>query len=215
MYDIFNAYNIEEFLEAFADAFGLMLFFSNGLSIILFILKGFGLYRMAKSLAINNPWLSFIPFADLYILGTIASKYIKKDGSKSARFGITLPILYAIEFIATIVFYVVFVVLCLNLIVDAESGMLNPDSFSIVFSDFIPFIISLIAVFVFAIVYKVIFLVALWRVYSIFDNANSTLFLVLSILFNFLAPIFIFIMSKNFPAFNLRERNDYFEVEKM
>lgn len=215
MADFFNVYNIEEFLEAFADIFGVLGFFGSFLSLALFVLKGFGLYRMAKSLGINNSWLSFVPFADLYILGSIASKYIKKDGSKSAKFGIILPIIYAIAYVIAIIFFVVFIVFCLNLIVEAEQAMFDPNSFSLNLSMFIPVVITYIITLISGIIYKVLFFISLWRVFAIFDNDNKTIFLVLSILFSILAPIFIFIMRNNNPVIDSNLQNNYFEVDKM
>lgn len=214
MSNIFNVYNIEEFLEAFADIFGVFGFFSFITGLVLFILKGLGLYRMSKTLDIKNAWLSFIPFADLYILGTVASKYVKQNGSKSAKFGIILPVLYAISYILAIIFFVIFVIFCLNIIVEAEQAMFNPNSFSLNSSMFIPVVISYIATLISAIVYKVFFFVSLWKVYSLFDDANKLIFLILSILFS-LAPIFIFIMRNNNPMINGYSMNNYFEVEKM
>ena len=215
MYDIFNAYNIEEFLEAFADFFGVLGTFSSLLSLVLFIIKGIGLYRMANTLSIKNAWLSFIPFADLYMLGTIASKYIKRDGSKSAKFGIILPVFYAVAYIITIAFTISFVVLCLNLIVDAEEALMNPNSFSITIADFIPSIVLFISTLVLGIVYKVLLYVSLWRIFAIFDSDNATIFLVLSIIFSPLVSIFVFVMRNNTPALYYEARNEYFEVEKM
>ena len=43
--------------------------------------------------------------------------------------------------------------------------------------------------------------IALWRVYSSFDGKNAVLFTVLSVLFNFLEPVFLFVIRNNQPNF--------------
>lgn len=45
--------------------------------------------------------------------------------------------------------------------------------------------------------------IALWRIYALFDKKNATLYLVLSIFFSILRPIFLFVVSnKQYEAFN-------------
>ncbi|MGI6707497.1 MAG: hypothetical protein ACOX6S_15125 [Clostridia bacterium] len=54
----------------FAILAGLMFFFVI-IAIVLHILMALGLYKMAQNRGIENPWLAWIPVANLYILGKL------------------------------------------------------------------------------------------------------------------------------------------------
>jgi len=62
------------------------------ISLILHLIQSFGLYRMAKNLDIQNPWASFIPIINLYILGKII-KNLKIGSYETSEPEKTLPII--------------------------------------------------------------------------------------------------------------------------
>lgn len=70
-----------------------------------YILQGIGLMTMAKKLMIANPWMSFIPVAQLYLLGKIA-EFDVKPGATPRKWGRILLTLSVIPFVILIVFYV-------------------------------------------------------------------------------------------------------------
>ena len=72
------------------------------IGIAIYLLESISVYKMAKSAEIKNPWLVFIPVANDWVFGTLAEKYKKKNGTKSARFGIILPVLEGIVLIESI-----------------------------------------------------------------------------------------------------------------
>ena len=45
------------------------------ISLTLYLIKSFGLYKMAMNLNIENPWFSFIPVANLYLLGKVIKDF--------------------------------------------------------------------------------------------------------------------------------------------
>ena len=57
------------------------------IGIAIYLLESISVYKMAKSAEIKNPWLAFVPVANDWVFGTLAEKYKKKNGTKSARFG--------------------------------------------------------------------------------------------------------------------------------
>lgn len=61
------------------------------LSIILYVLSSIGLYKLATNQKINNPWIAWIPIANLYILGSII-KNIKIDSYEIPKIELVLPI---------------------------------------------------------------------------------------------------------------------------
>lgn len=181
------------------------------IGIAIYLLESISVYKMAKSAEIKNPWLAFIPVANDWVFGTLAEKYKKKNGTKSARFGIILPVLEGIVLIETIaltIFTVISVKEITGYALDAvnTSAEMAPEQFM----SLIPVIILYFALMAVAIAYAVVFFIALWRVYSSFDKSNATLYIVLSIIFTISVPIILFIIRNRKPEFDPHNNMPYF-----
>ena len=180
----------------------------------IYLLEAFALFNMAKSAGFSKPWRSFIPFANTFLFGKTAEKYRRKDGKNSEKFG---GLLLAFQ-ILTAITLVVFAVFAVNCIVEilgyAYNAIENDTEMTLnMFTSLIPVVLSTLVIMIFSITYAVLYYIALWRIFTIFDNPNATLFLVLSIFFSVLAPIFLFVIRKNQPVFDPRERfNADFEI---
>ena len=181
------------------------------IGIAIYLLESISVYKMAKSAEIKNPWLAFIPVANDWVFGTLAEKYKKKNGTKSARFGIILPVLEGIvliEAIALTIFTVISVKEITGYALDAvnTSAEMAPEQFM----SLIPVIILYFALIAVAIAYAVVFFIALWRVYSSFDKSNATLYIVLSVIFTISVPIILFIIRNRKPEFDPHNNVPYF-----
>lgn len=181
------------------------------IGIAIYLLESISVYKMAKSAEIKNPWLAFIPVANDWVFGTLAEKYKKKNGTKSARFGIILPVLEGIvliESIALTIFTVISVKEIMGYALDAvnTSTEMVPEQFM----SLIPVIILYFALMAVAIAYAVVFFIALWRVYYSFDKSNATLYIVLSIIFTISVPIILFIIRNRKPEFDPHNNTPYF-----
>ena len=187
---------------------GIMLVYFAIFSIIavaMYLLEAFGLYGMAKGSGIGRPWRGFIPFANIFLFGKIAERYVKKDGKKSAKFG---GLLLAFEILTLVLAFVTmaFVIGMIFVLATAENET------DLAYSILAPMVAMLISCFLLmgvAIAYAVIYYVALWRIFTAFDYNNATVYFVLSILFSFLGPIFIFILRNKQPVFDPREHFNY------
>ena len=181
------------------------------IGIAIYLLESISVYKMAKSAEIKNPWLVFIPVANDWVFGTLAEKYKKKNGTKSARFGIILPVLEGIVLIETIaltIFTVISIKEITGYALDAvnTSSEMAPEQFM----SLIPVIILYFALMAVAIAYAVVFFIALWRVYSSFDKSNATLYIVLSVIFTISVPIILFIIRNRKPEFDPHNNVPYF-----
>lgn len=181
------------------------------IGIAIYLLESISVYKMAKSAEIKNPWLAFIPVANDWVFGTLAEKYKKKNGTKSARFGIILPVLEGIvliEAIALTIFTVISIKEITGYALDAvnTSTEMAPEQFM----SLIPVIILYFALMAVAIAYAVVFFIALWRVYSSFDKSNATLYIVLSVVFTISVPIILFIIRNRKPEFDPHNNIPYF-----
>lgn len=195
------------FLAIFIGTFTISLL----IGLALYLLESIGVYKMAKSAEIKNPWLAFIPVANGWVFGTLAEKYKKKNGVKSARFGIILPVLEGIvliEAIALTIFTVISIKEITGYALDAvnTSSEMAPEQFM----SLISVIILYFALMAVAIAYAVVFFIALWRVYSSFDKPNATLYIVLSVVFTISVPIILFIIRNRKPEFDPHNNVPYF-----
>lgn len=59
---------------AFLAIFGAFLFIFVIIALVMYILLSLGLYKLAQNAGIENPWLAWIPIANLYILGKLVKK---------------------------------------------------------------------------------------------------------------------------------------------
>lgn len=195
------------FLAIFIGTFTISLL----IGLALYLLESIGVYKMAKSAEIKNPWLSFVPVGRNWVFGTLAEKYKKKNGTKSARFGIILPVLEGIvliEAIALTIFTVISIKEITGYALDAvnTSSEMAPEQFM----SLIPVIILYFALMAVSIAYAVVFFIALWRVYSSFDKPNATLYIVLSVVFTISVPIILFIIRNRKPEFDPHNNVPYF-----
>lgn len=181
------------------------------IGIAIYLLESISVYKMAKSAEIKNPWLAFIPVANDWVFGTLAEKYKKKNGTKSARFGIILPVLEGIVLIETIAL-TIFTVISVKEITGYALDAVNTSTEMVPeqFMSLIPVIILYFALMAVAIAYAVVFFIALWRVYYSFDKSNATLYIVLSIIFTISVPIILFIIRNRKPEFDPHNNMPYF-----
>ena len=181
------------------------------IGIAIYLLESISVYKMAKSAEIKNPWLAFIPVANDWVFGTLAEKYKKKNGTKSARFGIILPVLEGIVLIETIAL-TIFTVISVKEITGYALDAVNTSTEMVAeqFMSLIPVIILYFALMAVAIAYAVVFFIALWRVYYSFDKSNATLYIVLSIIFTISVPIILFIIRNRKPEFDPHNNMPYF-----
>jgi len=212
MFDFLTELGLPEELVSFFFTFFIgAIAVSAVIGIAIYLLESISVYKMAKSAEIKNPWLAFIPVANDWVFGTLAEKYKKKNGTKSARFGIILPVLEGIvliEAIALTIFTVISVKEITGYALDAvnTSAEMAPEQFM----SLIPVIILYFALMAVAIAYAVVFFIALWRVYSSFDKSNATLYIVLSVIFTISVPIILFIIRNRKPEFDPHNNMPYF-----
>lgn len=203
-------YNISEGLGVFSGiiaVYAIIFGFASLIGITLFVLQGLGLYNVSKKLNLNNPWICFIPVVSIFSLGRISDHYIKNDGRKSAKLRWWLLGLIILSYVILIAFFIVLIVGIIALISETSSSIVSDTALAAeIFSVLVPSIVLYLVAITAAVAYSVLYYIALWRTYAILDYHNATLFLVLSIFFNFLPPIFLFVLRNKEPKFTFEER---------
>lgn len=190
----------------------LYLFIVLGISFVLYFLQAAGIYKMSKNMGLPNSWMAFIPILNHYALGRIAEKYIKNDGRPSAKFSKILLILNVISLVVALAFIIfVFILLFLEAASFSEIDAIMYSEEMAAISGITIVLPIILGYFIFVgiiIAFNVVYYVALWRIFALYDNNNATLYLVLTIFFSFLYPIFLFILRNRQPKFTIEERKN-------
>lgn len=183
-------------LEELGAGMGILsILYSMGASlfgIALYVLRAAGVYTIAKRRGINNPWMSWIPVVDLWVLGCISDQfqYVVKGKEKNKRkwmlgLNIALVVVY-------IVFFVILGVTISSIIITAAGGMGADAVLEAILGPVATMMICIIPMVVLAIALTVIRYVAMYDLYTSCNPQNNVLFLVLSIFFNVTEPFFVF-----------------------
>ena len=176
-------------------------------ALILFVLKAIALFKMSKTMDLKNAWISFVPFLSIISFGRISQKYVRKDGSNSAKFSVILPLLYLLQTALVGYFFTTLGKALYKTVNSVAQVMLEESELTKdVFSSFVYVIILFLVLFGVAIAYQITYYVALWRIFAIFNEKNAGLFTVLGIFFSFLNPIFLFVIRNQKPKLTFAER---------
>lgn len=176
----------------FGIYFGAILFL-NLYSVAVYILHALGLYTIANRRGIHNPWLAWIPFGSIWILGSIADQYqyVAKGHIRNRRKSLLgMEIVLSVLAIAMLV---VSVLLAVRAITMEMSGAYNEDAL-LIFAGVIAIIT--LAVMVLAIVLTVVQYICYYNLFVSCIPKHGALLLVLSIFFTFLLPFFVFGVRK-------------------
>lgn len=168
--------------------------------------------RMAKKVGMENPWLFWIPGANLYALGQLADIQASRCEGKTTNLRKKILIWLIAPMIVSIAWAIILVIW---LIAAVNKGILNNNE--IVSLDMIgdasmiglsiAILLGFIALFVAYIILIVIYYKALYRTYKLYAPDSAGGFLVLSIFIGAAIPILLFALSFKEPALPA-EQND-------
>lgn len=175
-----------------------------GFSIALYVLQALGMYRIASRRGIPNPWLAWIPVANMWTLGSISDQfqYVAKGKVKNRR-----KVLLGLQ-IAMAVCGILIIVLAILLMasvvqseltemsVNMDMGLNVEISNADIGMDGLGAGLGVLAVYLammtLAIVMTVFAYIACYDLFASCHPDNAAVFLVLSIFFNVTLPFFIF-----------------------
>jgi hypothetical protein len=155
-------------------------------AIVLWVIRSIGLMRMAKKLGFPDPWLAWIPGANEYL-------FVKVAGDKRRRLGIA--------YMFTLWFGVLLggVILALGCIPAMASGMAlrGGMGWGMMGMGAMPLAMlpGMLVIWLALLASAVLRLILLYSVFKRFKPKSAVTFLVLSIFFKFLDPIFVLVSS--------------------
>ena len=188
-------YEVVLFLEEFVKSGFLDTVYSI-FSIVTYVLTALALHTIANRRGIRKPWLAWIPVANMWILGSISDqyRYVTKVQNKSKRK--SLLILSIIGGILGVIAVVLAVALIVNLFGITISPNDTEALWDYVMGMVVSFLVLSLPLMGVSIARAILYYMALYDVYTSCDSGTGVLFLVLSILFGFTTPFFLF-FSRN------------------
>lgn len=159
----------------------LLLFALLAFTVVAYVLQSLSFYTVAKRRGINNPWLAWIPFGVVWILGSISDQYqyLVKGKVKNRR-KILLGIAIAYAALVSVLY--------IGLIISAFSGM--P---AVMLIMMLLFYIAVIAFLIPSLIFQYM---CYFDFYQSCDPDKAVLYFVLSLVISVTAPFFLFVCRK-------------------
>ena len=196
--------------SAFFIAFAVYSAVFLAVALALYILRAAGIYKMALNAGIKQPWLAFVPVANAYTFGLLAEKNNRKKTTDKTKYSVVLLTLRIIGTVLFLAAAVTFVIATAKILTFAYAAYENDIELSLEALGSIVLPIVLFAVFTLVtFAFIIIRYIALWRIYNAYDSSNAAAYTVVSVLFNFTDPIFLFILRNRTPMFRADAENVY------
>ena len=211
-------YEFEQFMEEFME-FGLApMLLSNSWSFLLgiatYVLTSLGLYALATRRGIKNPWLSWVPVLNCWIIGSLSDqyRYVVKGEVKNKRK--TLLLLNIITWIVAFVMIGVLVYMIIGVAGTAMSGAGEEALMEAVFGPLFGILGLCLPLMILTIANAVIRFMAMYDIYNSCTPQNSVIFLVLSILFRVTEAFFLFFIRNKDDGMPPRKQEPVYEAPR-
>lgn len=163
------------------------------ISIAVYVFTALGLYTLAQRRGLRNPWLAWIPVANVWILGSLSDqyRYVVRGQVRSKR-----KVLLTLNIISTVmglVMTVVIVAAVVRWVFSFQAGASETEIVNAILGSVMGVLALCVPWAGVAIASAVLSYMALYDIYTSCDPANNTVYLVLSILFSFTQAIFLFL----------------------
>lgn len=192
-----------EFMNEIMGVMGMMLggyavtlVLSVGFSLLLWILRSLGLYTAAHRRGIKNPWMAWVPVAELWILGSLSDQYhyVARGQVKNRRkWLIALSILYALTLVAYFVVMVVCVFNALQQIFPMIEQGMTPMDPQLLLDMMGPIGLMNLLISGVYLWLQILEWMCLHSYFASADPGNKTVYTVIGILISVTMPFFIFV----------------------
>ena len=159
-------------------------------SLAVYVFSALGLYTMAQRRDLRNPWLAWIPVANVWILGSLSDqyRYVVRGQVRSKR-----KVLLTLEIVAAVLRLALMVAAGITL-VRSLAYIANPDWLvAELLGNLGGMLIMCLPLLGVGIAKIILYYMALYDVYTSCAPRDNVVYLVLSILFGFTKAIFLFL----------------------
>ena len=177
--------------------------FMLAISVGTYVLQALSLYTIAKRRGIRNPWLSWIPVGNTWILGSISDQYQYVVKGKVRNKRKWLLVVDIVQYVLASVVSAVGLAMVFGILFATVGPNMEPASEAVIqqlVMEQIGYFLLLLAAYLIvgalAIAAAVLRYFCLYDLYTSCDPRNSVLYLVLSIFVSVSLPILLFINRK-------------------
>lgn len=185
-------YIIEEMMDV---GLGYTLFANFGSSILgiaSYVLTSLALYTMAQRRGIKNPWFSWIPVLNCWIIGSLSDQYryvVRGEIKNKRKTLLGLNIAKAAIALVEVILAVVVGVLLISGFMRGDADAVMEESALVPVVIVVLLSLPLIGISIASVVVRYM---AMYDIYTSCTPANNVIFLVLSIFFRITEPFFLF-----------------------
>ena len=175
---------------------------------------GLGGFRMARKAGMNNPWLFWIPVANIYATGALADRQTRLCEGKTTNYAKKL-LTWNIIIIAMIIVLVLstipmIVVSALNSQMDENGVVQYPEAeVEALVVPILIFLAALVAFFVLFIIYLVVYFKVMYKIFKLFAPDGAAGLTVLSVFVDIAIPAIFLILSKRNPVLPFKVEEDH------
>ena len=179
-----------------------------------YVFVSLGGQRMARKVGMSNPWMFWIPCANVYALGNLADTQATLCEGKNTTYRkkmLTWTIVVAcIAIVWAVAFSVYMVVAAANGMLDVNGDLVTLDGFDpdALIGPALFLLLTSLAFLVLYIVYLVIYYKALYRIYKLYAPDGAAGLVVLSIFVSVAIPAVFLSLSKREPVLPPRGEDD-------
>lgn len=185
-------------LDGFGTMFGTMFLVMLGIyalvgiyAIAAYIMGSLGNYTIANRRGIKHPWLAWIPYGNLWILGSIADQYqfVSMGQVKNRR-----KVLVGLQIANTVVALAIFgmyIKLIVDILITAGGDIERVDPVSGGMTILVMLLLCLV-IWVLSIILMVFRYISLYNLFASCNPDTKVAFILLSILLSFIEPFLVF-----------------------
>ena len=179
-----------------------------------YIGMGLGGFRMARKIGMTNPWMFWIPMANVYAMGNLADQQTALCEGRSTAFRKKMLAWNIVIICAAVLWVIAFAVF---MIAAAANGMLDANGDLVTLDGFDPdaligpalfFLFSFLAFLVLSVIYLVVYYKVLYRIFKLYAPDGAVGLLLLSIFVNIAVPAIFLILSGKEPALPMPTRGE-------
>jgi len=183
-------------LFALIILYSLLFFLILAAVLVLFYLKGYGIYIMSRKLNIKRSWYGFVPFANIFAFGRLADISAKGKG----MYRKALTVTYILSFIFMVAYSVLSINFAVKLLFAADAAVFAEKSLDPkIFNAFIPALAFLGIALILTVVYRILSAVCAVKIYKRFNTRAPYIKAVFGFIIPLLLPCFLYSVCKNDP----------------
>lgn len=178
-----------------------------------YIGMGLGGFRMARKIGMTNPWMFWIPMANVYAMGNLADQQAALCEGRSTAFRKKMLAWNIVIICAALLFVIamipILVVATVYGTMDENGTVTIPEAYM---EDLVGpslfFLFSFLVLLVLSVIYLVVYYKVLYRIFKLYAPDGAVGLLILSIFVNAAIPAVFLILSGKEPALPMPARGE-------